>query len=330
MTNFLSLPPELREQVYLELLVDPSQDMNRIMLTLNNDGHSVWDRVTEIDPDDEFDTDDIQPTLTQSSIKHLDYNNLWSLARANSLLYREITPLIYANACLEYTFGDACSATQSPGLLQTFIENLPAASCAFYRQLTIVNGKGLSAKAMKAIVDIINTNLPNLVSLEVRAIDPRFEAAINGEAPQFVREAMEMMAAARPLTLLNSSPAISLKPRVSFYLECDWPTNDPDVSLIMAVMQALMQGEVVPTLLGIRSWRRQAQRTHAMNCQEGDYLQLTSVLRSETVEDMDLQDMEKIGDMEGRLDDHQAVLEQIDRREHWRKILESCMRHKSF
>lgn len=173
MANFLILPPELREQIYLELLVDPSSDANRIMLTLDKNGQSVWDRITEISPDeDELDTD-IQPALTQSSIKHMDYSNLWSLARVNRLLYRETVPIIYANACLEYTFGDSCSVSQSPDLFRTFVNKLPAATCALYRQLTIVNGKDLSAKAMSSIVDIINTKLPNLVSLEIRAIDPR-------------------------------------------------------------------------------------------------------------------------------------------------------------
>ncbi|KAG9858923.1 hypothetical protein KCU98_g356, partial [Aureobasidium melanogenum] len=326
MTNFLSLPPELREQIYLELLVDPSSDANRIMLTLDKNGQSVWDRITEISPDeDEFDTD-IQPALTQSSIKHMDYSNIWSLARVNRLLYKETVPIIYGNACLEYTFGDSCSVSQSPVLLQTFVDKLPAATCALYHQLTVVNGKDLSAKAMSSNVDIINTKLPNLVSLEIRAIDPRIEALINGEAPQFIRESIDMMAAARPLARLTSSPTITLKPRVSFYLECDYPANDQDIKVLMAIMQSLVEGEAVPTLLDIRSWRRQAQEVHAMNCEEGNYLQLTCVVRSQMIENMETKSAEQVEEMEAELGKHQEVLKRIARCRRWRATMDGWKR----
>ncbi|KAH0164664.1 hypothetical protein KCU67_g5044, partial [Aureobasidium melanogenum] len=326
MTNFLSLPPELREQIYLALLVEPSNDANRIMLTLDKNGQSIWDRITEISPDDdELDTD-IQPVLTQSSIKHMDYSNLWSLSRVNKLLYEETVPIIYGNACLEYTFGDSCSVGQSPVLLQSFVDKLPAATCALYRQLTIVNGKDLSAKAMTSIVDIINTKLLNLVSLDIRAIDPRIEALINGEPPQFIRESINMMAAARPLARLTSSPEITLKPRVSFYLECDYPADDQDIKVLMAIMQSLVEGEAVPTLLAIRSWRRQAQEVHAMNCEEGNYLQLTSVVRSQMTENMETESVELIQDMEAELVKHQEVLEQIGRCKRWRATMDGWKR----
>ncbi|KAH0382656.1 hypothetical protein KCU92_g6096, partial [Aureobasidium melanogenum] len=326
MTNFLSLPPELREQIYLALLVEPSNDANRIMLTLDKNGQSIWDRITEISPDDdELDTE-IQPVLTQSSIKHMDYSNLWSLARVNKLLYEEIIPIIYGDACLEYTFGDSCSVSQSPVLLQAFVDKLPAATCALYRQLTIVNGKDLSAKAMTSIVDIINTKLPNLVSLEIRAIDPRIEALINGEPPQFIRESINMMAAARPLARLTSSPEITLKPRVSFYLECDYPADDQDIKVLMAIMQSLVEGEAVPTLLAIRPWRRQAQEVHAMNCKEGNYLQLTSVVRSQMTENMETESVELIQDMEAELVKHQEVLKRIARCKRWRATMDGWKR----
>ncbi|KAH0361422.1 hypothetical protein KCU65_g8723, partial [Aureobasidium melanogenum] len=326
MTNFLSLPPELREQIYFGLLVHPLSDANRVMLTLNKDGQPVWDRITEISPDDdEFDTG-IQPTLTQSSIKHMDYSNLWSLARVNRLLYRETVPIIYANACLEYTFGDSCSISQSPSLLRAFVDKLPSATCALYRQLTIVNGKDLSAKVMGSIVDIINTELPNLDSLEIRAIDPRIEALINGEAPQFISECIDMMAAARPLGHLTSSPRITLKPRVSFYLECDYPTDDPNVKELMAVMQSLVEVEAVFALLGIRSWRRQAQEIHAMYCEEGSYLQLTSLVRSQTYENIETKSVDQIEDMEAELMEYQEVLKQIARCKRWVTTLDGWKR----
>ncbi|KAG9673218.1 hypothetical protein KCU99_g6374, partial [Aureobasidium melanogenum] len=326
MTNFLSLPPELREQIYLALLVEPSNDANRIMLTLDKNGQSIWDRITEISPDDdELDTD-IQSVLTQSSIKHMDYSNLWSLARVNKLLYEETIPIIYDNACLEYTFGDSCSVSQSPVLLQAFVDKLPAATCALYHQLTIVNGKDLSAKTVSSIVDIINTKLPNLVSLEIRAIDPRIEALINGEAPEFVTEHIQLMAAARPLARLASSPRISLKTRLCFYLDHDYSDPDPDTHLIMLVLRVLMENEVVPKLLDIKRWRRQARSNHAMICEEGGYVQLTSALRSTMIEEMEPEDVEEIDDMEAKLMDHQALVKQIAECKHWRMTMDGKLR----
>ncbi|KAG9588333.1 hypothetical protein KCU77_g8172, partial [Aureobasidium melanogenum] len=155
---------------------------------------------------------------------------------------------------------------------------------------------------------------------------PRIEALINGEPPQFIRESIDMMAAARPLARLTSSPNITLKPRVSFYLECDYPTDDQDAKVLMAVMQSLVEGEAVPTLLSIKTWRRQAQEIHAMNCVEGNYLQLTSVVRSQMAENMETKVVEQVDDMEAELVKHQEVLKRIARCRRWRATMDGWKR----
>ncbi|CAD0085685.1 unnamed protein product [Aureobasidium mustum] len=321
MTNFLSLPPELREQIYLELLVDSSKNQDRIMLTLDKDGHFVWNRITQLSPpDDELITDD-QPAPTPSSIKHLDYSNLWSLARVNSLLYAEATPIMYANANLEYTFGDSCFVDGNSVLLQTFLNKLRPATCALYRQMTIVNGKNLSAKAMRFIVNILNSKLPCVMSLSLRAIDPHTEVWLNNESPEWLKEHMQLMAAARPLSCLTSSPKISLKTRLCFCLDYNYFDPDPETQLIMLILRGLMETEV---------WRRQAQNDHAMNCEEGHYLQLTYALRStmtETTNDeTTTEDVEEIDDIEARLMEHQASMKQIEECKHWRMTMDGKLR----
>ncbi|CAD0106596.1 unnamed protein product [Aureobasidium uvarum] len=240
-------------------------------------------------PDDERTTDTI-PEPLQSSIKHLDYSDLLSLARASRLIYAEATPVIYANAHLEYTFGERHDIMRGPTLLHEFLEKLSSASSALYHHLTIINnnnhapGRSLSAKDMNILVDLINSKLPNLSSLEIRSIDPELDTCSNDEDIGFVQDALRIIAAARPVARLASCPKVSLEPRLSFYLADDI-TYDEEITLIMTVPEALIVTEVVPTLVGIKGWRRQAQSHYATTRQQGDYLKLTSVLRSKMVGD---------------------------------------------
>ncbi|CAD0082245.1 unnamed protein product [Aureobasidium vineae] len=333
MANFLDLPPEIRAKIYNALLVDPINDRDKIMFTLDKDGQQNWDRVTELLPPDDESTTEALPKPVKSSVKHLDYSDLWSLARASRLVYAEATPIVYANARLEYTFGERPDVIRGPTLLHEFLDKLPSASCALYRHLAIVNnnyasGESLSAKDMNILVDLINSKLPNLSSLEIRAIDPEIETCSNDEDTGFVQDALRIITAARPVARLASCPKVSLKPRLSFYL-ADSITYDPEITLIMTVLETLMAMEVVPTLVDIRDWRRQAQIHYATTCQQGDCLQLTSGMRSRMIGYQQTACEEEGDDMEAKLISHGEVLKRIENCKHWRMILNGQLRNAS-
>lgn len=317
--------------MYHALLADPLEDGDQIMFTLDEDGRSNWDRTTELPPPEEELVAAVRPAPIKSSVKQLDYSDLWSLATTSKLLYTEATPVIYANTCLKYTVGDSLCVNQDPTLLHSFLAKLPAPSWALCRHLTIINnqnadGKALSAKDMNTIVDLLNLRLPNLVSLEIRAIDPMTEPWIDDNPPEFVQDHLQIMAAARPVARLASGPKVTLKSRVCFYLEPDRVTFDPDITFVLKLMKGLMVQHVTPTLVDIKNWRRQAREYHALSCQGGGYLQLTSIMRSEVVEDTQLATATDIDDVEAVLVKRDKALGRIEECKHWRMLFDGCLR----
>ncbi|KAH0026775.1 hypothetical protein KCU78_g4244, partial [Aureobasidium melanogenum] len=106
----------------------------------------------------------------------------------------------------------------------------------------------------------------------------------------------------------------------------DYSYPDEDTHLIIVVLRVLMENEVVPTLLNIKRWRRQAQSNHAVICEEGGYVQLTSALRSTMIEEMEPGGVEEIDDMEARLMDHQALVKKIVECKRWRMIMDGKVR----
>ncbi|KAG9685705.1 hypothetical protein KCU95_g12159, partial [Aureobasidium melanogenum] len=328
MANFSDIPPEIKVLIYHALLADPLRDGDRIMFTMNQDSQPNWDRTTELHPPEDELVTDVKPAPVKSSIKHLDYSNLWSLATTSKLLYTEAKPIIYANACLEYTFGDSFGAYESPTLLHTFLEKLPLASCALLHHLTIINnrttaGKALTARDMKTIVDLLNDRLPNLVSLDIRAIDPMTEPWVDETPPEFVRDHLQIMAAARPVALLASGPRVTLKPRVCFYLEPEKGTFDPDITLVLRLLRGLMVQHVMPTLIDITKWRRQARQHHEVFCQQGTYLETTSIMRSDAG---GATEPATVSDMETALADREQVMKQIEDCKHWRVLFDRVSR----
>jgi hypothetical protein len=67
--------------------------------------------------------------------------------------------------------------------------------------------------------------------------------------------------------------------------------------------------------VGIRDWRRKAQDYHANACLQGDYLLLTSFLRSTSAGAAKTDAMEIPDDMEDGLAKHQDFLSQIKEHE---------------
>jgi len=222
MASFLGLPPEIRQLIYDELLVEPIERRRFCLYTLDDaSGESSWWRIAGRLPslDDHIEDDEPVPAI-KSLIRHLDYRDLWSLARANKSLYIEATPTIYSHAQLEYISGDTPTAHANPTLLHKYLEKVSPMTSTLYRNLTIVDGrKDMSGKDMKILVDLINLRLPNLRSLDIQGLDPGLESYRHVQYPGLLIDALQILAATRPLAHLTLWPDISIKPRLCFYSE---------------------------------------------------------------------------------------------------------------
>jgi hypothetical protein len=171
MAHFLDLPPEIRLFIYNALLVDPIRKGSRLVCTVDASGESSWSRVVWHMSTDNMRPAQDPPKLIESSISHTDYSDLLSLTRTNKLLYLEATPTMYSHAQLGYTSGDTSSAHADQTLFHKYLEKLSPTTSTLYRDLTINYGhKNLSAKDMKAFVDLINLKLLNLVSMKMQAV----------------------------------------------------------------------------------------------------------------------------------------------------------------
>jgi hypothetical protein len=224
MASFLDLPPETRQPIYTALLVDPIRDKSRRVCTMDALGNCSWSRVVGPIPIvDETATDN--PHII-SSVSHVDYSDLWSLARANKLLYVEVTPIMYSHAQLEYTSGDNSSTHANQTVLHTYLEKLSPTTSTLYHNLTIIECSP-STRNTKLLVDLINLRLPNLISLSIQAIDPATEGWPEDEISDLLLGALEITEAARPVARLVSRPVLSTKPRVFFYLRHEPFMSDP-------------------------------------------------------------------------------------------------------
>jgi len=311
MAKFLDLPPEVRQIIYDELLVDPINNESRLACTVDAFGKSSWSRIAEPVPTNNKLTTRKAPTPIKSSVSHIDYSDLWSLISTSKVLYVEATPKTYMHAQLEYIHEDTPRTRQGPTLLHTYLEKLSPATSALYHDLKIYYGRnGLTAKDMRVLVDSLNLKLSNLLSLSIQAIDPALEAWPRTRREELLRDYFNTLAAARPVARLLSQPVISIKPRARLYIEIDAFKNTTAFrGLVNADWRKLL--DTTRSMLSIRGWRREAQHYHAMACQEGDYLSLTSSLRSDPAGAAETDAVEEIDNAENRLAKHHEFLSRI-------------------
>jgi hypothetical protein len=315
MAHFLDLPPEIRLFIYNALLVDPIRKGSRLVCTVDASGESSWSRVVWHMSTDNMRPAQDPPKLIESSISHTDYSDLLSLARTNKLLYLEATPTMYSHAQLEYTSGDTSSAHADQTLFHKYLEKLSPTTSTLYHDLTINYGhRNLSAKDVKALVDLINLKLPNLLSTKIQVVTSEDGSRRWASRLDFVKDFLQTIVAARPVAGLNAPLSLSIKPRARLYFglgpcrytqyfhhlrRCNWSNLT----------------KVTHTLLGIRYWRREAQDYHGNACQRGDYLVLTSYLRSALAGAAEIDAVEVLDGMEDELAIHQKVLSWVKKHE---------------
>jgi hypothetical protein len=317
MAHFLDLPPEIRQSIYDALLVDPIRERSRLVCTVDASGESSWSRTTaHMRTEQRVYYRRSEPV--KPSVSHIDYSDLWSLASVNKMLYLEATPTMYMDAQLGYIPGDMPSTDKSPTLLHTYLQKISSATSMLYHNLTIRYGSRkhlyLSAKDMKVLVDLINLRLSNLLSLGIRAVTPSTQAWYRCRMFYLFRELLRTLAAARLVACLTSRPYISFSPRGRLRIAIERSggilnfsnMNDLTMSRIWRVKRSIV---------GIRDWRRKAQDYHANACLQGDYLLLTSFLRSTSAGAGETDALKILDDMEDGLAKHQEVLSLIKEHE---------------
>jgi hypothetical protein len=228
----MGMPAEIREIIYIALLVDPIREEFRRVCTVDASGNYSWSRVVGSLPTIDEPTADGPHTRIESSVSLIDYSDLSPLARANRFLYIEATPTIYSYADLEYISGWNPDTYEGPTLLHTYLENVLPMTSALYHDLTITDGrKDLSAKDMRILVDLINLRLPNLRDLDIQAVNPEVEDWPHVRPPGLLSDALRTLAAITPLARLTSWPDVSLMPRICFYQALDSVQNDTQLTL---------------------------------------------------------------------------------------------------
>jgi hypothetical protein len=326
MAQFLDLPPEIRLFIYNALLVDPIREGSRLVCTVDASGESSWSRTTGHLLTENKRTTDRRLKPIKSSVSHIDYSDLWSLASVNKVLYLEATPTMYSHAQLEYTSGgtretlSTLNTHKSSTLLHAWLEKMSPTTSALYHDLTISYGRGvhLSAKDMKVLVDLINLRLSNLLYLNIQAVNPAIEAWPHFLCTSLAEDAFKTLAAARPVARLTSRPSILIKPRARLHLELEMSRETPTSKDLNRLNLSRFR-KITRLIVGIRDWRCRAQDYHANACQRDDYLLLTSFIRSNLAGAAETDAAEVLDGMEDELAKHQKVLSRLKLHETFRK-----------
>ncbi|KAH0044786.1 SGT1-domain-containing protein, partial [Aureobasidium melanogenum] len=174
MARLIDLPPEVRLKIYRLLLADPIRDGLRVILTFDLlDNKTTWGRTrcaqTEQPHREGHSAEPCCVDVSPSILHHLDFTDLWSLARASKMVYVEATQITYNNADLVYSLGDLISRVSTPGHIAAFVpfncyfEQYSPTKMAMLHSLVIQDKfETMSARDMKSVVDIVNSCLPNL------------------------------------------------------------------------------------------------------------------------------------------------------------------------
>jgi hypothetical protein len=302
MPGLLDLPPEIRTEIYRLLLVDPIREGRRITLTLDSldNNKQIWGRAscTEADLAHEkgHSAHACSVEVLSSTLHHLDFTDLMSLARVNQTLYAEASQTIYNRADLTLSFQQLpCAARSTPAftLLSKYLERHCTTNCVMLCSLVIQDKfAALSPRDARAIVELVNTRLPNLSALgyHIGAITPVTRPDL---LPSFLRNYRRAIEAIQPLVDLRASV------RTTF----DLPVPAELSSTISYVALCQMSKHIVEVALKIVRQVREARRLmrgyHEKALDRGCYLRATLALRSSS--DVNLALHKSVSGIEERL-----------------------------
>lgn len=288
MVCLADLPPEIRLNIYQLLLVDPIRDGLRITLTLDslNNYKMTWGRArctqTEQPHKEGHSAGPCCVDVPPLTIHHLDFTDLWSLARASRMLYAEASKIIYNNADLTYAFGELPplakslrSSSASAPLNHYLEQHSPTTRAMLYTLVIHSTSAAMSPREMKAVVDIVNTHLPNL-----RVFGYHVSANTAGSFMERVRNSCREICR----TPKDIQPLAHLKTDIRLFLELPDPvwlaSIEPTLYEGLCSVRQLLSGYAMETITQRVRGRRVAKDFHGLAQTRGVYLHITSALRS--------------------------------------------------
>jgi hypothetical protein len=179
MARLFDLPPEVRLEIYRLLLVDPIREELSIAFFFDkHDGYKIIresSRCMQVTmPHEEAHIPRIYRIPHYStSLHHLDFTDLMSLAMTNKTLYAEASQTIYDNANLTLYLKEwpRASFPLAFRLITRYLERHGSSTREMIRSLVIHDRSAvMSPKHARSVVDLVNTQLPNLRAFEYHVL----------------------------------------------------------------------------------------------------------------------------------------------------------------
>ncbi|CAD0085391.1 unnamed protein product [Aureobasidium mustum] len=287
MARLTDLPPEVRLKIYELLLVDPTRDGLRITMTFDpyRDPKPVWSRARCAQAETPHKAGHYpHPCRVEVpffTLHHLDFTDLWALARVNRKFYAETSQTIYNNADLAYAYATAVSSEPALAFLclSRYLEQHTPKSRAMLHSL-IIQARApyiMRPRDTKFLVDLVNARLPNLRVFGYQLTPIIASKPIDRIWPLF-SNLCSLPYAIRPLAQLNTNLRTFLElPSVE-----NFGGSHPNVKMYeyMLIMRRSLSDQYMKMTANVVKLRRCMHDRHTLALNRGDYLQITSRLRS--------------------------------------------------
>ncbi|KAH0346496.1 hypothetical protein KCU81_g3908, partial [Aureobasidium melanogenum] len=288
MARLTDLPPEIKLHIYQLLLVDPIRDRLRIALTFDplDNKKKTWSRArctqTEQPHNEGHSTAPCCVDVQPFTLHHLDFTDLWSLARASKMLYVEATKTIYNNADLVYSSGEILPVAKSLkhtvafSPLTRFLGSHSPTTCSMLTSL-VINDKSaaMTPRDMKLIVDLVNIRLPN-----IRVLGYQVGTTTATSLTDLLRDTYLSIAGiikvVQPFACLKSG----IRTFVEVPISTELATLQPQLYHSLCHMRHHIYAYASRIISRMVRLRRIAHKHHALALQRGDYLLITVPLRS--------------------------------------------------
>ncbi|KAG9568028.1 hypothetical protein KCU71_g3332, partial [Aureobasidium melanogenum] len=306
MARLTDLPPEVRLKIYKLLLVDPIRDGLRITMTSDPlDNKMTWGRArcaqTEQPHKEGHSAEPCCVDVPPFTVHHLDFTNLWSLARARKKFYVKTSETIYNNADLTYSSGKLLPVTKSlesnhafkslsralkpleldfaSKCLNRYLEQHSAVTRSMLHSLIINDSSTtLTPQDMKSIVDLINARLPSLRVLGYQ---------VSTNTGSSLNDLMQSSSSSIAHTTITIQPFACLRPEIRTFIEV--PISAKLEAALPQLYHSLCEfrerlsiyaTEVIRQMARVR---RAVNDRHELTLHRGEYLCLTSAPRTMSV-----------------------------------------------
>ncbi|KAG9526722.1 hypothetical protein KCV07_g319, partial [Aureobasidium melanogenum] len=291
MARLTDLPPEIKLHIYQLLLVDPIRDGLRLALTFDplDNKKKTWSRArcaqTEQPHNAGHSAGSCCVDVPPFTLHHLDFTDLWSLARTNKMFYLEASTTIYNNADLAYSSGklppdaESLKSTAAFNPLSCFLEQHSPTTRSMLNSLVINDKPGaMTPRDMKFIVDLVNIGLPNL-----RVLGYQVGASTATSPNDLIRNSYFSVTRIVKVT----QPFARLKFGILTFVEVPIPTEltaaQPQFYHSLCDLRRQNYRYATKLIPHMVKLRREVHKDHELALQRGDYLLITVNLRSMSI-----------------------------------------------